>query len=474
MHDALLGIIILFLAINIFVTVVLRKTNVYNLFDLIIIFFSIVMILYALYTIYNNNFVEKFDQNATSTIEDEDISQFVNGLTIYVSSISKKSYPSPTRTWYNISKFFENGTCSSVRTADTNFNFSYIPAYESSNGFLLGNNMLVGPMCHQLGITANDSFSIVFTFKLTEFVAEPENDLEIIKLFANTENNKGLVLYIPKQYSINNELITCKMILEYANLSFQLDIPVLNTSYTYMMAIVKQNFNIKVMIYPDITDLAINSSVKHIALNTPIDKNIDVLLSNKELVVNRNKNLPINLYNILFYNKGITDITLNEIYIHIQKYLHQANQIIINFNKQIEDLRNQIENAKRCSYDDATCKLCSSVSNWNDMVDIVTKATPECLNAVNQFCKNNPKHPKCVCWDAQNNLSTTDSCKAYVSLFSKDVNIEKIKADYNLCPCGSGSQTNDTPVIPQPKLMNNAYDVKGKSDIQLYYELPVI
>jgi hypothetical protein len=455
----------------------MKKTNVYNIFDLIIIFFSVVMIMYALYFIYKKNHMESFDQNATTSNDTpEDFSKFSSGLTIYTSTMSKKSYPTPTRTWYNISTFFDytEGACQPIKTSDTNFNFSYVPAFNASNGFLLGNNMIIGPMCHQLGITANDSFSIVMSFKFNEFVRDPENDLELIRLYANTQNNNGLAMYIDKSYTIENgNLVTCKMFLEYANLKFQLETPVINTSYTYMLVIIKNTFAMKAVLYPDIGDLASTSSLKHVLVTTPLDRTLDVLLSNKELVINRNRNIPMNIFNILIFNKAISDFNINDIYAHFQNFLHQSNELMINFNRQIETLRSQLEQGKTCPYDSATCKLCSTITNWNDMMEIVTKGTPDCLKAINNFCKNNPKHPKCLCWDSQNSLSSTETCKAYVSLFSKDVDIEKIKKEYKLCPCGENTCDQKPPEPQKPKLINNSYDVIGKSDIQLYNELPV-
>jgi hypothetical protein len=475
MQDKLLSIILLFTAINILALAVFNKPIKY---DFIVIVAAIILIVFALNRIYNVNALEQFDEQVSLIDEDENITPFSTGLTIYNSCFSKKSFPTNTRTWLNISPYFANGSCPDIRISDTHMNFIYNPAFSQANGFYMGNNVLNGPMCHQIGITANDSFSVFFSFKFASFVKDPQDELNIIQLFANTLNNNGLKLFIEKNYSIENDQVKANMVLQYANTSYRVSIPPLNTSYNYMIAIVKDSLKLIMYFYPNISDLSSTSSQKIIAVNTEIDMNIDVLLSNKEMVVNKNKNIAMNIYNIGFYNKALQEYHINDIYNHTQKHLQKSNQLLKNFATQISELNQQILKMKSCPYDAATCKLCNGVTNWSNVSNVLNNATTECLAAVDTFCKQHPTHEKCVCWDPANSQSKGDACKAYVSIFSKETDIEALKSKHNLCPCDKvcpKPQVNVTTTNPLPRIINKAFEGNAnKTDIELYYALPIV
>jgi hypothetical protein len=473
MKDKLLSIILLFTAVNILALALVNKPVQY---DFIVIAASIILVIYALYQIYKTNSMEQFDEQIAD--DEEDITAFASGLTIYNSCFTKKSFPTSTRTWYNISNHFESSSCPDIRLSDTHMNFIYNPAFSKANGFYLGNNVLNGPMCHQMGITANDSFSVFFSFKFASFVKDPQEELNIIQLFANTVNNNGLKLYIEKDYVIENDQVKTNMVLQYANTKYNVVIPPLNTAHNYMIAIVKDSLKLIMYFYPNISDLSSTSSLKVVAVDNDIDMNTDVLLSNKEMVINKNKNLAMNIYNIGFYNKALQEYHINDIYNHTQKYLQKSNQILKNFSTQITDLSQQITKLKSCPYDDATCKLCNGVSNWSDVSNILNNATPECLAGVNTFCKQHPTHEKCVCWDPANSQSKADSCKAYVSIFSKETDVEAIKDKHNLCPCDQvcAKPRENISTDPLPRIINKAFDTphSNKTDMDLYYALPIL
>ena len=483
MQDTLLSIILLFLSLNIIGLTVI-KAPFKNIFDFIIIFFAILVILYAFSNIYYQNKTEEHYKDAEDDKDaDEDISSFSQGLTIYNSCFSKKSYPiASSRTWYNVSDYFLANTCPDIRMADTHMTFDHTPAYSKINGFYLGSNSLHGPMCHRMGITANESFSIFMTFKFSSFVKDSEMDLDIIRLFANTINNNGLAVYIEKNYAIEDDFVKAMMVLEYANKKYILAIPKLNTSFTYMLAISKNSLRIEVIFYPNIGDLSSTPSMKFVALDQEIDMGTDVLLSNKEMVINQNKNVAMHIFNIGFFNKPLQEYHFADIYNHTQKLIHKNNHIVKTFITQINDLNNEISKIRRCPYDDFTCKTCSGVSNWANVSDILKNATPECLSAVNEFCKMHPNHENCVCWDPTNVQSKTDACVAYKSIFSpaqESANICKTK--YNLCSCDDipKKSANETEkkgpqlVEGAPIILNKVFDTVNKTDMELYHELPI-
>jgi hypothetical protein len=404
---------------------------------------------------------------------DENIVGIANGMSIYVSGFSFSSFPITNRKWVNIAP--THVTTSACAIEDYNFNFLNLPSFSKTNGFYLGTNVIYGPMSYQLGIVANESFTIFFTMKFDTFSkVKPPKPIDLLKLYANTNSNNGINLYITPDYEIDNEIIKINAYLDYGESKYKLNMNSINHTYTYMFFIIKSGQKLNVYMFPNIAELASTSSLKTTILDAEIDVSQDVLLSNKELVINQNKNLLAHLYNFGVYNKALLEFNINDVYAHTQVEIQKNNQMLVDFSTQINDLKRQIQEVGQCPFDSATCNACNDQIDWTNLQSVIASASSECLNNVDTFCKGNSGHPLCTCWNPSNIVSKSDQCKSYRSIFDPSLiqpifDIHAIRTKYDLCPCVV-QQSGPLPVV---SVVNKMYANTDKTDMDLYNELQI-
>jgi hypothetical protein len=457
----------------------IKKTSTVTSSLIISICLAILTIVYLRQ--YYPHSVEKFVDDPNYN---EDIKPIESGMTIYNTAFSKLSYPTKTIQWYNMASFFANNACPDTRLSDTHLYFRNIPSYSKEKGFYLLNNPIKGPMSFQMGINANESFTIFFTMKFDMATAgKTERDIDLINLYANTINNNGLSLSISKNIELYNasDKLNIKSNLNMAFGEHKMTKEfIINNAYTYLFVIVKDNLNIKLYAYPNIDSLSVSSNDYVTVLEFNIDPETDVLLSNKEMQINRYGNTTAYLYNFGVYNYALTQPYIANVYTHIQAELHKFNFVVKEFSNIIQTLEEQKMNAMKCPYDSNVCDKCTSIKDWTNMIDIVSNATDECLTSINEFCIKNPTHEQCVCWNPANVQSKTIMCKKYISLFDtkneKQI-IDEIKQEYDLCPCSSVQNQNNQEQITNkqliiPNMIHKAYD-NSKSDIELYNDIVI-
>lgn len=506
MEEAILCIVLLVLSIGLTLFALLKKPfSLYGI-DYIFAIIGVLILFYSLFFVNNCKIIvskeefvnsiegvldllgsqdKKTSKNLAENIKNnEDINSFSRNLTIYYSAFSKISYPHNTKRWLNISPYFSSpqNICPDIKIQDTNAEFSDIPSYSPDNGFALGLNKITGPMSHQLGINANDSFSIFFSMSFNEFLQNEPNDLILLKLYANTETNNGLSMVINKDYTIqSNGTVLLNGTLSFGNQTETLAIPQITPEYIYLFVIIKQGHNLIINMYPNVGDLSSTYS-RYSTLGT-FQVNGDVLLSNKEMIINNNKNLQAHIFNFGIYNKAITTQTISAIYTNLQTQIQKYSQVLQDLNSAISKLNKKIEDIKKCPYDDNVCKTCNNIKDWTNMTNIILNASPECLSAINEYCSKNPGKEICSCWNPSNVLSQTSACKSYTSIFNGgkcitpdnlDSNtLDIIKSKYKFCNCVDIEKSKITPVVvPKPKIINQSFNVNS-TDIDLYNSLPI-
>ena len=493
-------VIILILAITLAVFAVLKQPfSLYGI-DYIFALFGILLVWYSSSQIFKpkESFTDSLEgilglmQKTPTKNENEDIGPFARNMTIYYSAFSRTSYPSNTKKWYNISPYFSSpaNVCPDVKIEDTNAYFLEVPSFSTENGFGLGLNKVIGPKSHQLGISANDSFTIFFTISFNEFLSKESNTLEVLKIYANTLNNIGISLVIQNDYKITeNNLIATNAELIFGNRTEKLNMPAISIEYVYFFCIIKSGHKITVNLYPNIGDLASTYNKFSNLANFIVDE--DVLLSNKELSINNNKNIQAHIFNFGIYNKAISNQTLVALYNNIQSQIQKHSQVLQDLTGVISNLNKQITKIKDCPYPDTICSKCTGITDWTNMTNVILNASPECLAAIHEYCLKNPEKEICSCWNPSNVLSKTEACKNYTSIFNGNKcitpdqldaqTLEVIKTKYNLCSCSAVAQTScpkATPIevkpviVPSPKIIENRYNMNS-SDMDLYNALPL-
>lgn len=392
-------------------------------------------------------------------ITDEDLSKIVSGLTIYYTSFSTKSYPRNAKIWYNISPYFdasnpEKSNCLETIKEDTHALFSQNTSYSRENGFTIGSTNIIGPKSYQLGISGNSSFTIITTIRFNAFDTNKKNNktFDILTIPANTNNNIGLNLFFNKLVTQVGNMYGTNITLLYGTQTVNAEDPVnnnklimINPNFIYFIALVKNNLDISLYLYPNIDNISTSpQNSSKIIKSWKIDPSEDVLFSNKELLVNRNKNIHGNIFNFGIYNKALDENTLSTIFLHTQAEIHKTNQVLSNLAYQINQLQNEVTKAKACPYNETVCKACKSVNDWTNLSNIITSGSSECHKLIDEYCTNNVKNNLCMCWDNTNSISQTQECKNYVNIFKKLKidDIETIKEKNNLCPC-TDNKNND-------------------------------
>jgi hypothetical protein len=400
--------------------------------------------------------LEQFANDNNIIDYDENIAYISTGLTLYYSVFSDSSYNpkkgnnGDLRKWYNISPYFKNidgSSCSAMQFNESHMNFFNTPTYSREDGIMLGNNYITGPMSYTLGISGNTQYSI-FIFVKFMSISPSKNDIELFQIFGNTQNLNGIRLFMTGNNTdaVSKDISGCNMYLEIGantplqcvkegsrNIMFQH-----NKSYLFVMT--NNNSNIKLSLFDGLNGNKIE------LINSPVSSQMyDISFSNKYMIINQYQNVNGNIYTYGVYNKVLTDNDMLNIQKHLFSQIKILDPVVIEKDKIIETLKSDIVNIKACPYDKDTCNACSSVTDWTNINAIMTTKDTYCLDAINQFCNENPSHYLCKCWNSNDNSYTSSQCTNYRNIYTKktctDVDnldktdLSKIKSKYSLCSC---------------------------------------
>lgn len=437
--------------------------------DLLLIGFAVVVLVI---TMIRGHFFDKkehyvdaqmgLDLDSLKPIElEEDITPISEKLIVYNTAFNRISYNENGNSWLNMIVTKEDGTCD-TNAPNTIFNFELPPVYSRKSGFYMGNNRLVGPYSNSLGIQFHNTFTIMLVCRHGNLlVDESNNEIELLKFYANSPNNNGLSLYIQRGSLRNeNNVQMGKLMLQYSDrepmqcvlpnnelLSFEKDI------YTFYF-IIKGTDHIRVAMMTE--------------KNTNVDpllwfnvENTDVTFSNKEFVMNRLKNWNGHVYNFGIYKVSLSDDDLTSVYGHLlSEYMKYVNSNYITTIQQYNDTLALLRRFVSCPYSQEVCSSCSTVNTWNSMEQLLG-ASAQCKASINEFCMANVNHPLCKCWNNQNTTYNSDSCKMFRGIFNEissfldnlnQTDIEYIMKKYGLI------KPEDCPkAIKTPTFLKNAY-----------------
>lgn len=425
-------------------------------FDIVLLILSLVILL--LTVLKSRGSIELFAERDVSSFQaitsQENYSAIIPKSTVYLTTFNTASYPGSGSEWMNVAYKEPTEECNKVN--NKKFMFENTPIFSKKNGLMMGTNRIFGPYSNNLNISLQSTFTIYFACRHGEFINNT-NEVELLKLYANSKDNNGLALFIQAnsietannvqsgnlmfKFVDDNNTTECKLRSEDTSLTFDK----INMS---MYFIIKDVDKIRILYM-----LGGSSTINQLA-NINISET-NSTFSNKELVINRFQNWKGCLYQFGIIPEAVSDSTVSSLYNHVYgEYLKVTNEDYINLSNDFNALLDYLKNFTACPYDQTVCSTCSSVTKWNDINQIVS-APQECKDAINNFCKVNTKHALCKCWDTMYSGYQTDSCRMYRSIFSKEGNIfdnisqadlNYIKDKYNLmkdCPKIAPSCTSD-------------------------------
>lgn len=376
-----------------------------------------------------------YNENLENILEDM-------SLTVYYSDFSKKSTENlQNNIWKNISPYHidNNKACKISNSEQSCITFSETPYFNRSNGIELLSNKLTGPPSHLLGIQGNGTFSIFMCLNFNGFSKSNSEDYAVFELYGNTKNNNGVSLYINhKVTDFINNTTKAQMYVVFGVQTIVSTEFNLKRNNPYLIILVKKNKKISLNVH-DISKDAKQNTFEKLIDQTEIEHPA-ILLSNKEMEINSNLNLNANIYAFGIYNQNLEDETFLHHYMHIE--VKKTTDHFAKEAKQHIQFQHELNDLKKCPYDNDVCNDCSEISDWNRMSNVIHSSS-KCKSAIDSFCTKNPTHPECKCWDSSNTNSL--ECEYYKSIFKQkpilDINnmnkddINKLKQKYDLCDC---------------------------------------
>jgi hypothetical protein len=426
--------------------------------------------------------------NSTTLIklDEEDINNKIPlPCEMYFTTFDKNSYSTQMeKEWKSLTNY-RNTASNPIVTPI--LKFTTTPSNFARNGINISSlGPINGPLCNNLGISFNGTYTIMIVCKHGTFPTELTNDISILQLFISSQTmtpstNNGFHLFIKKNGITNNNNVQLgKLKFQYVNeatervCSTNINDETINIQVNiltfYFINVNSGTITIQTM-------SEINSTPKELLsiISTQGSPPSDTTFTNTALSINKHGNWNGTLYNFAIFSGNLTAATENgtgngiiKIYNHVMNEYKKRNDS--SYLTLAENYNNEITKSvemKSCPFSFGTCQSCLSVDKWYDANSIV-KSSSECKSAINTYCSANPTIPWCKCWDNTKATYDTESCQSFRSLFAgKSAIIDKltqsdlvtIKNQYNLltkddCKLATDTAVNnvwqDTRKIVQP------------------------
>lgn len=429
----------------------------------------------------HENLLESFEEDiGISTLEGEEDLTFVNSLnpTIYLTIFTTMSYDygSSRFVWKNIAPLSNTSKCQNRQE----FFFTKEPVFLLPEGISMGETGIKGPLSNSLGISMSENFTIAFVFinNIPTNATNAEN-IEILKLWANTPNNNGLSLFIEKNtIRLHNGSYQGKLMLQFGNLPPKQckmwpedQLFTFNTDFaSTKLFIVKELQDVKVY-YTVSTGTHPPKLICNID-NVNINNKDPPNFSNKNMFINYNSNWRANMLSFMAVSNVMSDLQMMMFVNHIHTtHLMVANARINNMKDSYKD----IVNSQKCPYPEKVCKECQidlskekgPINPWDFSI---LRTSSKCRSALKDHCiasigkANAPSI--CACFDPSSPDYQSSGCKFVRNTFDPEQQKKeeaKIIKQHNLVPresCRFGGKKMKVTLSP-----NNYVDMYRLDDI---------
>lgn len=408
-------------------------------FDIVMLVIGLCVLLFTLYKFKSKKLLtttETYENNTAATPPaldasrfseiafEEDLTVMVPICSVYITTFNKQSYPEEGQEWFNVA-YKVRDDCSKLE--NKKFTFEHLPMFTRMNGLLLATNRLFGPFSNLLNISLQNTFTIFMAVKHGDFLPSNQQEIEFLKLYANSNDNNGLSLFIENNsISVENNVQSGNLLFKFVDNAEPIKC-VVNPQDTNIV-FDKTNLSLY-FIVKDIDKVRIlymsgnptTTTIREIARLTI--QETSATFSNKELVINRFGNWKANIYNFGVINEAISDATVSSIHSHIaSEYLKATSQEYLNLSNDYNDLLAYVRRFASCPYDQSVCSTCTTITQWNDATQVMT-SPPDCKDAINRFCRANTKHALCRCWDNTYGAYNSEACILYRKMFDPNINL---------------------------------------------------
>ena len=286
-------------------------------------------------------------------------------------------------------------------------------------------NALTGPMCYQLGIDANQPFTVALVF-------QPSGDLplqqavDLLALFANTQGNNGLKLSMTAVPPVApgakvpasatpSTLMTATISLALGSAAAATAQATFDMTRRYLLLVLRDRSGAGVSVVDLDAGAYARTPVLSGAGATGGSGAENIKLSNMDMQVNASGNWNANLSAIMMYSRALGDVDVAALYAHYKAAFYQFDPAFL----VLQRAQAAAAAVHACPYDPATCGSCSGVADWAVTSDAVLSAGgPACGRAIDAYCKAHPADALCTCWNPNGATYTSAGCRAYRGAFS--------------------------------------------------------
>lgn len=314
-----------------------------------------------------------------------------------------------------------------VNGATTSMDFSFNavqPLWKSGVGFALANSILTGPLSMDI-FPQTRAFTVFCLFQLSGLPAN-NTTATLISIPANgSPKQNGARLDLRAMGTPSGSSVKASVDLIIGNQAAQKcsdngsDSVTFDTNARYLLCITRSSVNVRVSLFHVESSSA--QCLPVILLNATIDDDA-LVYNNQAIVVNGNGadaggGVIGNIMTFGIFNQALVAKDEALICSHYHDMLLLQDPLV----QQAQSTAAAASAAMACPYDSATCNACASVSSWANPYHVANGGAA-CMAAIDSFCRDNPTHTGCECYDpakiAKFSVSALKTCQAIKSAYS--------------------------------------------------------
>lgn len=352
-----------------------------------------------------------------------------DGLTLLYSAFDPASYPRSGATWLNVAKPTQAQLAQCARAEDDlNMSLSSQPYdFDPHAGLALHNNTLTGPKSYRLGIDARASFTAFIQLRpdamTGALLTDTVKHIELLKTYANTYSNNGFHLYVvPLQAAVvaGSAMFTVQVGARYGH-EFELapsGPTLLDPSRVYTLTLTKAGSTLSLHLASDA-----DSVPALLAQGTYQQRaSEDVLLSNREMVINRYRNARGALFAVGFYSRALGDAERMALHAYLLQQREMASPAYQGRKRVFEELHAELDAKRACPLGVETCDACASVDDWSSVFHVVHTMDERCRLALGGYCRDkaNADTEFCPCFNEAGPEYGTVRCQQWRAFLTEE------------------------------------------------------
>nr|WRJ69846.1 hypothetical protein TetV2_00401 [Oceanusvirus sp.] len=317
------------------------------------------------------------------------------------------------------------------------------------------NRSIHGPYANNLGISSSDAYTVAAVLRFSGFDTFEGVDVDtetLLHIPSSTQSDNALLNILKVDFTYDSAIegttshnVRFNVIsgASSGNKTYQID-----TEKTYMLVFSRDGPSVVSRIYQLEVSTSTGSLVDSDEIVSIGDAQENLALSNQPMVLNSTGILNARMFAFAVFDRSLSEPQE----VVLQEY----------FGERIREAVDPGAMPGGCPYGPAVCtnQYCAGVADWS-RPELIIDSRSECKDAIDQWCKENPEHSSCYCWNPDDTRSTGDDCRRWLTFLRrgecKDLNnldeedLENIKKKYEIKCC----EKDATPPKPKTGIINH-------------------